>query len=519
MLIAWYIFKMAETSSTPSSTAKKIAPMRSPKVVLSGSKPAPGPIFAFDFKAPNDTFFWEATKISSKVPSNKANTSGSNQPAMDSTGKPYTRTTATPPWKATENLPSISPPSKFRIDLLTANLQYLNKTYENCQSVHNWTVAHQCLLKMVKIMKRQSLNALFPNNAARTKGDTPAFSVTLDELEIKLFSSHLRLGEYEEAWEMLPAIKFGSKSNPEGWRKAYEGILTTAGWLNRALETEAKISEAPSAEHQTQSSLFNQIKLCCGKAIDATIDGGVDMYGRPAKYQLYAIMAIVEHANQDQDAAVFWKTLIIVDEVYIEKDLASFPLLAKWIEKYNAIQDVTLDRALLEVLNQAEEARQNLASEVKGNVDSQPEDRRFEFSGGTTLSELKEQLAWNLNEIKAALKQGLQDLRTERQEIEELKNEIKELKEEWETDVDMLRDEVDELRDEFGDRLLEELEEGLDPELSVGLRLESVRIANGRITEMNKEVKEKLNKLEAELTASKPLEESSRVDIEQLGLD
>ncbi|KAF3208043.1 hypothetical protein TWF192_010898 [Orbilia oligospora] len=503
---------MAETSSAPSATVKKIAPMRSPKVVLSGSKPAPGPVFTFDFKAPSDTFYWEATKIPSKAPPNNANTSRPNQPAMDSTGKPHTRTVAIPPWKATENLPSISPPSEFRIDLLTANLQYLNKTYETCQSAHNWTLAHQCLLKMVKIMKRQSLNALFPNNAARTKGDTPAFSATLDELEIKLFLSHLRLGEYEEAWGMLPAIKFSSKSNPEAWRKAYEEILTTAGWLSRALETEAKISEAPSAEHQNQRSLFYQIKLGCGKAIDATIDGGVDMYGRPAKYQLYAIMAIIEHANQNQDAAVFWKTLIIVDDVDIEKDLASFPLLAKWIEKYNTIQDATF-------LNQAEEARQNLASEVKGNVDSQPEDRRFEFSDGTTFSELKEQLAWNLNEIKAILKQGLQDLRTERHEIEELKNEIKELKEEWETDIDMLRDEVDELRDEFGDRLLEELEEGLDPELSVGLRLESVRIANGRITEMNKAVKEKLNKLEAELTASKPLEGSSRADIEQLGLD
>ncbi|KAF3217791.1 hypothetical protein TWF191_008421 [Orbilia oligospora] len=473
---------MAETSSAPSATVKKIAPMRSPKVVLSGSKPAPGPVFTFDFKAPSDTFYWEATKIPSKAPPNNANTSRPNQPAMDSTGKPHTRTVAIPPWKATENLPSISPPSEFRIDLLTANLQYLNKTYETCQSAHNWTLAHQCLLKMVKIMKRQSLNALFPNNAARTKGDTPAFSATLDELEIKLFLSHLRLGEYEEAWGMLPAIKFSSKSNPEAWRKAYEEILTTAGWLSRALETEAKISEAPSAEHQNQRSLFYQIKLGCGKAIDATIDGGVDMYGRPAKYQLYAIMAIIEHANQNQDAAVFWKTLIIVDDVDIEKDLASFPLLAKWIE-------------------------------------NQPEDRRFEFSDGTTFSELKEQLAWNLNEIKAILKQGLQDLRTERHEIEELKNEIKELKEEWETDIDMLRDEVDELRDEFGDRLLEELEEGLDPELSVGLRLESVRIANGRITEMNKAVKEKLNKLEAELTASKPLEGSSRADIEQLGLD
>ncbi|RVD81471.1 uncharacterized protein DFL_009335 [Arthrobotrys flagrans] len=471
---------------------------------------------SFEFKAPKASSNSQVNiNNRSKVapskpikPSTNTNASGSKVPGL-AFENPYA--TGLPPWKNTENLPRTgSSQSDFRVDLLTANLQYLNKIYENYVSAQNWTVAHQCLLKAIEIMKRKSRNGTFPT--IRDSAGMATFSDMLNQLQIKLFSSHLRLGEYEEAWKLLPTLGFNNKSHPTLWQIAYRELLTTAGCLDRAFNTPIGSSEGLDVDFE---KLIDQAEISCRKAIDAAIDGKVDIYDRPAKYQLYATMAVIKYEHLDLEEAVFWKTLVVADEVDIEKNSASFPLPARWMEKYNSVKDVTLQSPPLAVTSKVEEVRQELDPKLGGKTDNQSEGPKVEFSGD--ISKLREELKWNLNEIKATLKQGLQDIKSGCLEVEELKDELKELKEEWEVDVDILRDEMDELRDEFGDRLLEELQDRLDPELSVGQRLESVRIANGRIAEMNKEVKEKLDELEAELTPSKQQNEPS--EIEPLGLD
>ncbi|KAK6510321.1 hypothetical protein TWF481_005034 [Arthrobotrys musiformis] len=428
--------------------------------------------------------------------------------------------TTLPPWKSINNGSRTTPaPLEFhdRPDLLSANLQYLRKTYDICESACNWIVAHRCLLKMVQILKRgrDSLTVASLDRAIRALDNKSGVADTLELLQLKLFASYVRLEEYEEAWEMLPNLAFYHQSHPALWKTTYGELLTAAGYLNGALKNSSEMSKILDEERESRQNLLYEAEASCRKAIDAAIDGGVEIYGRQAKYQLYAMMAVIKFEHMDTDQAVFWKTLLVADGVDIEKELSTFPLLTRWVEKYNQIQDVSFQAT---IVSQAKETEQDPSPGIKeGTEDSSGAfGQRPEILGA--ILELKQLVTRGLDEITTTLNQGLKDIKCEREELRELKEELMELQSDCQFEIDIFRDEIEEFREEFGDKLLEELQDGLDSSLPADLRIESVRIANGRIADMNREVKEKLDALEAELKGEKQVRETASL-IEQLGLD
>ncbi|KAK6340350.1 hypothetical protein TWF730_002112 [Orbilia blumenaviensis] len=411
-----------------------------------------------------------------------------------------------PPWKTSGPISNTTTtdPTAFRTSQLTTHLGYIKNILDRSLRQHNWPVAHQCILKLINSFNRHIKNTEFITDAIISVPKATNSSNMLTYLQIDLLRSHIRLQQYDEAWEVLTKLDFMPLDHPLLVQTAYREATSAVGFLDQFFKIPTAGQLSSAEETEARNGLLSQAEMACKRAIDAATDGNVMMYCNPMRYELYGLMAVIKREQEDLENATFWKSLVLADGVFLEKNLAVTPFLLIWIGNYESIRDSILDyNSTVKEWEEEEETSVEPQIRKKDIPVAGPENTKPKSLEAhelrDTLKEMRNDLTTNLNQMRAVLKQGLQDLKNERQEIEELKNEIEELKLEMEVEIDIVRDELYDLRDEFGDKLLEELQEGLDPEATVGLRLESVAIANKRVGDLNREVEARLNDLKAEL--------------------